>query len=129
MAVVVPLAPPAGRPDPAATLAKAVARAAAQLGLNGSALAAVIGTSEATVSRLLRGERGLDPASKPGELALLLVRLYRSVDALVGHDEARRLAWMRSDNAALGGRPAERIRSVAGLAEAVAYLDGMRAPL
>ncbi len=130
MAVVVPLAPQAaGRPDPAATLAKATARAAAQLGLNGSALAAVIGASEATVSRILRGERPLAPQSKSGELAILLVRLYRSLDALVGNDEARRLAWMRSDNAALGGRPADLIRSVAGLAAVVAYLDGMRAPL
>ena len=116
-------------PDAAATLAKATGRAAALLGLNGSALAAVIGASEATVSRLLRGERGLDPASKSGELAILLVRLYRSLDALVGNDEARRLAWMRSENAALGGVPATLIRSVAGLAAAVAYLDGQRAPL
>jgi transcriptional regulator with XRE-family HTH domain len=119
----------ANEPDPAATLAKATARAAALLGLNGSALAAVIGASEATVSRIVRGERGLDPASKSGELAILLVRLYRSLDALVGNDEAQRLAWMRSENAALGGVPAEGIRSVAGLAAAVAYLDGMRAPL
>jgi hypothetical protein len=118
-----------GAPDAAATLAKATARAAALLGLNGSALAAVIGASEATVSRVLRGERGLDPASKPGELAILLVRLYRSLDALVGNDESRRLAWMRSENAALGGVPADLIRSVAGLAGAVAYLDGQRAPL
>jgi hypothetical protein len=116
-------------PDATVTLAKATARAAALLGLNGSALAAVIGASEATVSRILRGERGLDPASKPGELAVLLVRLYRSLDALVGNDEARRLAWMRSDNTALGGVPATLIRSVAGLAAAVAYLDGQRAPL
>lgn len=125
------LAPHAGLPvpDAAATLAKATARAATLLGLNGGALAAVIGTSEATVSRIVRGERGLDPTTKPGELALLLVRLYRSLDALVGGDAARRVAWMRSDNTALGGTPATTIRSVAGLVAAVFYLDGMRAPL
>jgi transcriptional regulator with XRE-family HTH domain len=116
-------------PDPGFTLARATARTAALLGLNGAALAAVIGASEATVSRILRGERPLAPESKSGELALLLIRLYRSLDALVGNDEGRRLAWMRSDNAALGGKPAELIRSVAGLAAAVAYLDAMRAPL
>ena len=116
-----------GAPDPAAVLAKATARAAALLGLNGSALAGVIGASEATVSRILRGERTLAPASKSGELAALLVRLFRSLDALVGHDEARRLAWMRSPNEALHGVPAELIRSAQGLVGVVAYLDAMRA--
>lgn len=118
-----------GAPDPATVLAKATARAAELLGLNGSALAAVIGASEATVSRILRGERGLAPASKAGELAALLVRLFRSLDALVGHDAQRRLDWMRSSNRALHGVPAELIRSAQGLVAVVAYLDAMRAPL
>lgn len=126
-----PLAgPPArGAPDPAAVLAKATARAAELLGLNGSALAAVIGASEATVSRIVRGERGLAPDSKAGELAALLVRLFRSLDALVGHDAQRRLDWMRSSNRALHGVPAELIRSAQGLVAVVAYLDAMRAPV
>ena len=92
-------------------------------------LARVLGVSEASVSRLARGERGLPPEAKEGELALLLVRLYRSLDALVGNDEARRLAWMRSPNDALGGVPATLILSAQGLVAAVAYLDAMRAPV
>jgi transcriptional regulator with XRE-family HTH domain len=115
--------------DPGAVLAKATQRAAALLGLNGAALARVLGVSEATVSRVLRGERGLPPDSKEGELAALLVRLYRSLDALVGNDEERRLAWMRSDNDALHGKPFELIRTAQGLVATVAYLDAMRAPL
>lgn len=116
-------------PERGVVLAKATARAAELLGLNGSALAAVIGASEATVSRILRGERGLAPESKSGELAALLVRLYRSLDALVGNDAQRRLDWMRSPNRALNGVPAELIRKAQGLVAAVAYLDAMRAPL
>jgi transcriptional regulator with XRE-family HTH domain len=119
----------AAAPRDAAVLAKALGRAAEALGLSGAALAAVIGASEATVSRLIRGERTLAPASKSGELALLVVRLYRSLDALVGHDGAARLAWMRSRNDALHGVPAELIRSAAGLVTVVAYLDSMRAPI
>lgn len=115
--------------DAGTVLAKATGRAAALLGLNGAALARVIGTSEATVSRLLRGERALPPDSKEGELAALLVRLYRSLDALVGNDESRRLAWMRSHNAALHGTPAELILKAEGLVLTLAYLDSMRAPL
>ncbi len=119
----------AAAPDPAAVLATATQRAAALLGINGAALARVLGVSEATVSRIARGERGLSPEAKEGELALLLVRLYRSLDALVGNDEARRLAWMRSPNDTLGGVPATLILTAQGLVSAVAYLDAMRAPL
>lgn len=122
-------ADPAIRIAPSAVLAKATGRAAAFLGLTGAALAQVIGVSEATVSRVSRGERGLAPESKEGELAALLVRLYRSLDALVGNDEQRRLAWMRSHNEALNGTPSALIQNVQGLVATVAYLDGMRAPM
>lgn len=115
--------------DPAVVLAKATHRAAGLLGLNGAALARVLGVSEATVSRIGRGERTLSPTSKEGELALLLVRLYRSLDALVGNDPTRRLAWMRTPNDALRGVPAELILTAQGLVATVDYLDAMRAPL
>lgn len=115
--------------DAAGVLAKATQRSAALLGLNGAALARVLGVSEASVSRMVRGERGVTPDSKEGELALLLVRLYRSLDALVGNDESRRLAWMRSPNDALHGTPALLIQQAQGLVATVNYLDAMRAPL
>ncbi len=115
--------------DPGSVLAKATTRAAALLGLTGTALAKVIGVSEATVSRVSRGERSLAPDSKEGELAALLVRLYRSLDALVGNDEQRRLAWMRSHNEALNGTPGALILSAQGLVDTVAYVDSMRAPM
>jgi hypothetical protein len=61
-------------------------------------------------------------------LAALLVRLYRSLDALVGNDDGRRRAWMTTHNDALNGVPRELIQRVQGLVATVAYLDGMRAP-
>lgn len=114
--------------DRAAVLGKSAARAAAQLGLNGKALARVVGCSEPTVSRVLAGQRGIDPQSKEGELALLLVRVFRSLDALVGGSDAQRASWMNSHNRALNGVPAELIRTAEGLVRTLAYLDGMRAP-
>ena len=115
--------------DPALVLAKAAGRATGLLGLSGAALARVIGMSEPTVSRVLRGERAIDPASKEGELAVLLVRVYRSLDALVGNDAAQRIAWMTSFNRDLGGVPRELIQTAQGLVATLSYLDGMRAPL
>lgn len=109
-------------------LAKATARASSLLGLSGVALARTIGLSEPSVSRLLRGDKTLDPTSKEGELALLLVRVYRSLDALVGTDDQKRKDWMRANNHALGGVPMQLVQRVDGLMHTVNYLDGMRAP-
>jgi hypothetical protein len=115
-------------PRPDAVLATALLAAAERLGLRGRELAAVIGTSEATISRL-RFARRLDPKSKEGELALLLLRAYRSLDALVGGDDEKARLWLRAENVHLDGVPAERIRTVEGLVDVVQYLDAMRGQL
>ena len=119
---------PTGRPDPAPVLAKAVLSAAGRLGIRNRQLAAVIGSSEASISRLQHG-RGLDPDSKEGELALLFLRLYRSLDALVGGDDDKARRWLSSENTHLGGVPVDRIHSVEGLVDVVQYLDAMRGRL
>ncbi|HLU26050.1 MAG TPA: MbcA/ParS/Xre antitoxin family protein [Longimicrobiales bacterium] len=119
---------PTPRPEPGAVLAKAVLAAAARLGLRQRDLAAVLGTSEASVSRLQHGRR-IQPNTKEGELALLFLRVYRSLDALVGGNDAQARAWLHAENDHLGGVPAERIRSVEGLVDVVQYLDAMRGRL
>lgn len=115
-------------PDPAQVLAKAAVNAASRLGLRHKQLAEVIGTSEASVSRLRSG-RGLDPANKEGELALLFLRLFRSLDALVGGDDAKARDWLHSMNDHVHGIPADRIRTVEGLVDVIHYLDAMRGRL
>ena len=119
---------PSSQPSPQAVLGKALFRAAGLLDLNNAALARILGVSEASVSRLASGARNIDPKSKEGELALLLIRVYRSLDALVGSDAGQRKAWLHSPNRALNGTPAELIQSAAGLVAVVGYLDAMRAP-
>jgi hypothetical protein len=118
----------ARRPDAAAVLAKAVLNAAARLGLRSRQLAMVLGSSEASVSRLQYG-RGLDPASKEGELALLFLRLFRSLDALVGGDDDKARAWLTAHSEHLAAIPGERIKTVEGLVDVVQYLDAMRGRL
>jgi transcriptional regulator with XRE-family HTH domain len=122
------IAPAERAPAPAPVLAKAALAAAERLDLNGRELAEIIGTSEASVSRLKSG-RGLDPQRKEGELALLFLRLYRSLDTLVGGDEAKARDWLHAMNDHLGGIPADRIRTVEGLVDVVQYLDAMRGRL
>ncbi|MCP3981550.1 MAG: XRE family transcriptional regulator [bacterium] len=113
------------RSDEARILSRAVTRAASGLGLSQKDVAATVGVSEATVSRLARG-RGIDPTSKEGELAVLLVRLYRSLDAMVGGDEEQARRWMQAENYHLAGMPSSLVRSVTGLVRVIEYLDAMR---
>lgn len=114
--------------DSAELLARATSTAARLLGIRNNRLAEVIGTSEASVSRLSSG-RVIDPESKEGELALLFLRMYRSLDALVGGDDAKARAWLHAENAHLAGVPAERIRRAEGLVDVIHYLDAMRGRL
>lgn len=118
---------PAARPEADKVLTKAVLRAAEKLGVSARALASVLGVSETTVSRMKSGDYRLKEGRKEFELAVLFVRLFRSLDAIVGGDEAVARAWLANPNLALGDRPAEKIRSIAGLADVIAYLDARRA--
>ena len=119
------------QPVPArgAVLTKAAMRAGARLGLSGKLLSDVLGISEAQVSRMRNGEADLRENTKAFELAALLVRVFRSLDAIVGGDEAAAKAWITSENTALGARPIDRMRSIQGLADVVTYLDARRAPI
>jgi hypothetical protein len=110
----------------AAVSTKAVLRAAARLGLSNKTLAKIIGVSEATVSRMGAGSYQLARGDKPFELGLLFVRVFRSLDAIAGGDEAVATAWLRSENLALGGTPLTLIQSVPGLVHVLAYLDARR---
>ena len=114
-------------PDPGVILSRATVRAARFLGVTQGELAEVIGVSGATLSRLANGQRHLEPGSKPWQLAALFVRLFRSLDAIVGSDDAAARAWLRSANSALGGVPLALISDPAGLVRTVDYLDAARA--
>jgi len=109
-----------------AVLTKAVARAASHLGLPRNLLARVLGVSPATVTRLYAGDYQLDPGRKEWEFGLLLVRLFRALDALVA-DEPSARAWLASENRGLQARPIDLIDQTEGLVRVVHYLDASRA--
>ncbi|HSH29904.1 MAG TPA: MbcA/ParS/Xre antitoxin family protein [Thiohalobacter sp.] len=110
----------ARQPDPATTLSKALLNAGRALGLTQDDLGAIVGRDRTSL------RRGLDPATKPGELALLLIRAYRGLYALVGGREEDIRHWMHTGNLHTGGIPAEQAKSVAGLVGLVEYLDAIR---
>ena len=107
-------------------LTKATIRASEKLAISQKALGNIIGLSEPVVSRMKNGEFVIG-RGKPFELAALFLRLYRSLDAIVGGDEAAARKWMRSRNVALDGAPIDMIQKVYGLTHVVQYLDSKRA--
>lgn len=116
---------PDSRPSDSAIVTKAVMRAADRLEVQNKLLARIIGLSEATISRLRKGDYLLD--GKALELAIMFIRVYRSLDAVVGGDDAVAKAWLRNRNAALKDSPLALIQTVAGLTDVLHYLDARRA--
>jgi hypothetical protein len=114
--------------DPQArVVTKALTRAAERLSIKNTALSRIIGLSEPTVSRMRKGHYVIDPRHKSFEFAVLFVRLYRSLDAIVGGDDAVAAAWLSNRNTALNGVPLDLIQTVGGLINVITYLDSRRA--
>ena len=114
------------KPQAGAVLSKAVARAAERLHVSKSLLAKVLGVSPPTISRLYSGSYLLVQGRKEWDFALLFVRVFRSLDSIVG-DEATARQWLASDNRGLNAKPIELIRDTEGLVRVVQYLDASRA--
>ena len=120
------LADPRVQTSPGQVAAKAAFRAAHELGLSQRDLAEAIGVSGATVSRMKDGS--YDLAGKPLELALCLIRVFRSLDAIVGGDSASLKGWIKNRNDILVDSPKALILTATGLIEVMQYLDSARAP-
>jgi len=113
------------KPTPEFVLAKAVLNAAEQLGLKQAELAAVLGIHRTAISRL-KQKQSLDPLSKQGEIALLLVRIARALFALTGGDKEWIKHFMHTHNNVTGDIPAKQIKSIQGLMTVLQFVDAIR---
>ena len=103
-------------------VAEACGRAAQVLELSRDELSAVVGKHRTSIDRT-----GLDPNTKEGELALLLLRVYRSLHALYGGDHTLMRHWMEQPNHHLGEQPPRRLLArIEGLNRVANDLDGLR---
>lgn len=111
----------------ATVLTKAFIRAGDKLDLNNSILSRIVGVSGPTVTRMRQGAYTLEDGAKPFELAAIFVRVYRSLDAIVGGDDAVAAKWLRASNTVLQDKPINMIQKVVGLNNVLQYLDTRRA--
>ena len=112
--------------EQARVLTTSVLKAAALLNIAFGDLGRMLGLSAATISRMNKGDYTLVETRKEWDLALLFVRMFRSLDSLVAGREASAQAWLHSHNEALGAVPAEMIKTVVGLVHVTDYLDAVR---
>ena len=103
-------------------VAEACSRAIQVLGLSRDELSAVVGKHRTSIDRT-----GLDPKTKAGELALLLLRAYRSLHSLFGGDHTLMRHWLEQPNHHLGEQPPRLLLfRIEGLNRVANYLDALR---
>ncbi|MCA4778202.1 DUF2384 domain-containing protein [Acinetobacter towneri] len=106
-------------------LAKAVLAAAERLGLAQDQLALILSINSVKTLTSLE----LDPTSKQGEIALALIRITTSLDALTGGDTAWMQHFMKSPNKLMNGIPIEQIQTPQGLTSVLQLVEGLRTKL
>ena len=110
-------------------LSKALCNLAKFYSLTGKDLSKIIGISEPSASRLGQGKKLISPHTKEGEMALLLLRIYRSLNAMVGNNHEKAKLWLNSQNKYFRNKPIEEIKTIPGLIGVLNYLDAMRGKL
>jgi hypothetical protein len=99
-----------------AVLAKATMHAADQLGLTQHQLKRVLGLNHIKIIEL-------DPTSKSGQKALLLIQVFQSLDALNSGDVDWIQHFMRSQNSMTKGIPIQQIQEDSGLIQVLECLQ------
>ena len=109
-----------------AVLGKAVLRAAEHLHLSQSQLAIVLRMDVVAITQL-QNQSEIDPNSKQGKLALLLIRLYQALYTLTGSDREWIDHFLTSENRVTGGIPANQIETMDGLISILNFVESIRA--
>lgn len=103
-------------------LAKAVLSSAKQLGLTQEQLAIVLNLDSMETLNSLE----LDPDSSQGELAIILIRIAISLDALTGGETKWMQHFMKSPSKLTKGIPIEQIQTTEGLTTVLNVTEGLR---
>ena len=106
-------------------VAKALMNVKEEFSLSNEVVGAIIGADASTVFRI--GKKGDMKKNKSFEAALLLIRVYRSLFALLGGSHEAMRHWLNTENKDFQKqKPLTLMASWVGLVEVVQYLDAMR---
>ena len=104
---------------------QAAISAAGELGMTNRELAAILGVSASKLDRA-RGQRA-SFSGKDYELALLLIRIYRALYAILGGNREQMQHWLQTPNRHLQeASPLEQLQRLEGIVMVMRYLDAMR---
>lgn len=107
----------------------ALCKAVQKLKFTQTELADILGVSKSTASRIMKGTYILKEDQKDYEIAVIFLRIFRSLDAITGGEDRVNVDWMRNENMALSGVPAAMVKNLTGLMNVVTYLDAQRAKI
>lgn len=110
-------------------LTKAICNLSRFYAFTGKDLSDILGISESSATRLHQGKKTISAHTKEGELALMLLRIYRSLNAILGNNHEKAKAWLNSDNSYFSKKPMDEMKTISGLISVVHYLDAMRGKL
>lgn len=113
--------------DEGQVLGEALGHIAGFWQLTNEQLGRSLGLSPASASRLRAGSYAIQRGDKAFELGQFLLRLFRSLDALVGSDDAAARSWLRTPSLELDARPIDLLPTVAGLVRLCDHVDAYRA--
>ncbi len=106
---------------------KAMCRLAELWQLDASTLAAILHITPHAAGKLLKQQRVLKPSNtSEWDRALLIIRAFRSLDAVMGNHLNNERAWLTSHNSLFQRTPLEAMESTQGLVHVVEYLDAIR---
>ena len=105
-------------------LAEGYLNAGKALGFKTCDLGEILGKDRTALSR-----NKLDPHSKTGEIALMFIRIYRSLFELMGGNTDQMQHWMHTRNLQTGGVPSEQLKTLVGLVTVMEYLDALKGKL
>src|SRR5262245_39751208 len=94
---------------------KAFRRAVEILELSQKDVADILGPSESTISRIFANQGIIPLDKKEGQIALIFLRVFRSLDTLFGGDANNMRVWFQTHNHHLNGTPKDLVRNIGGL--------------
>jgi len=105
-------------------LSKAVLKAGENLGLSCLEITKIIGCNVDILESY-----GVNPGSTEGQKALILIRIYEGLFALVGDDTSQINHWMHSKIKSLNGIPADLVSEPHGLERIIGYIDTIKSKI